>query len=244
MVDINSSKFWDFSPLGKYQAEHNFFVKDYEELLFNEMKSKMTGCEEINLLLVGCGAGREIPKILEIVKPQKLVAIDLSSELLTLAKDRFNKIKLSFRNVDVSFILIDFLKIDNLNEYNVIYFSNNVLAYILSNSNRIDLFIDKLKSLSTGKSIIFEVPLIYRWGIMKNIYAVLIFFQNFVKYKLWGLMECRSGDYKCIYKNFSKKEILHLFYCCNFRNYLYLNDKKSYRNIKVQDNTIFGIFLN
>jgi SAM-dependent methyltransferase len=233
------NEFWSNSPLGKVQCAQNFYLKDYEKYILEKSKTYLPN--NCKVLLVGCGASREVDGLFEILQPKFVHGIDLSEELVK--KSRENIRNRSWES-EYKVEFLDFMSIKDLREYDLIWFSNNVLAYIITDQNSLKQFMSKLKTLESKNNcaIFFEVPKIFRWGIVRNIVVFFEILYFRVTMNFWGLKKINSGAYSLRYKNFSLSECENIFSKIGFTKIIFTT-KSIFRVKNSKDDTILGLYV-
>jgi hypothetical protein len=235
---IKKDQFWSNSPLGKVQSLQNFYLKNYEKYILENSKSHLP--HECRVLLVGCGASREVDGLFDILQPKFVSGIDLSEDLVL--KSRENVKNCGWEN-KYNIEYLDFMSVKDLRNYDLIWFSNNVLAYIITDQDSFKQFMSKLKTLENKNNcaIFFEVPKIFRWGIVGNIIVFFEFLYFKITMHCWGLKKINSGEYSLRYKNFSLRECENIFSQIGF-NKIILTTKSIFRGKNSKDDTILGLY--
>jgi SAM-dependent methyltransferase len=232
--------FWDDSPLGAVQREQGFFLKDYEKHLFERVRDMQTGTG--NLLVVGVGAGREIPGIAGILKPRKITALDLSPAMIDSCRSNLAKADLGSTEIDV--ICGNFLDEDFPEPFDLVYFSNCTIAYIDTSKGNHEALKRKTMQITVpGSVIVMELPKSGRWG-WKNPILFSMMMPLGLRFGQWGLVHIRSGSHFAVYKNYTHEQASRLFDGMAFRE-LFLSSKSEFRRSKarsVSDDTLFGIY--
>ena len=145
---MDLDKYW--KDRGKtYDAElNNKSIQTFNEEIVQEkflLKALSTiSCHTI--LEVGCGNGRLTKLLLKLPKVEKIIAVDISEDLIDIAKKNIIDTRLSFQTLDLD-------KISFNNKFDLI-FGGEILMHI--HPTKIRSILKKLVELSSNKLIFLE----------------------------------------------------------------------------------------
>lgn len=240
--ELKVKSFWDNSPLGKVQSKQSINLKDYEKCCFDFLRENSKSDQ---VLIVGVGAGREISGIIEKLNPKKLVLLDLSTNLLEQCKKNVERLKISDTELNIEYVAMDFLKYPEKDKFDLIFISNNTMAYIDVSKERNFILGQKLISLTlNGSHIMVEVPNLNRWGLKAFfVYPIMFLFSFYKRHS--SLMPIKSGHYFSYYRNYTMFRLCDFFSELGFHNKL-LFSKSEFRKYENRGNkkndTLIGIF--
>ncbi|MCX8058011.1 MAG: class I SAM-dependent methyltransferase [Spirochaetes bacterium] len=150
---------------------YNLFYKNYKDeykyldsfdwdLFLNLFKKNIIDKDNINIMILGCGDGRETLRIYRLLKKLNknfnLYGVDISEKMLSVLKKKLKKLDINEKN----FFKYDFL--DNFDKKFINYFDFVIGLFILVHIKPIDLtkFFDNIKQIlkKEGYFIFNNIP--------------------------------------------------------------------------------------
>lgn len=193
--------FWSKSPIGHVQSSQEFYLKSYERAFL--LKCTKDGLNPKVAAIFGCGNGREIPGMLEILKVERLHSYDISPKLLNECRENMSKLgietPIEYYERDFAKPGLEFPTID------VAYVSNGVLSYILPEKAQ-DVFLGKVReSMNDNAYMVVEVPCLLGGSLFRKASQFLYGVSNIVfKGRSFGMKRVVSGKYVNHYMKFTK----------------------------------------
>ncbi len=151
-MKIENKDFWEKDNIISTQ-EVLKKASDFETFMFENANKRNPLIQ--NIKVFGCGTGREIESIAEVFKPSKIVASDISQNMI----DKCNQ-NLKFWNIEqitqtfvgdaTNYTLVE-------NEFELVTILNSMLTYVPLRKNRIQIFKNSFKALKNNGVIIGTV---------------------------------------------------------------------------------------
>ena len=211
--NVSNVEFWN-SNHSIEACDSRFGILWYEKYLIDLFIEKKNTSKVEQVIIIGCGTGREIYYLKKIFPNAKIIANDISIKMLERCKKRLKNDSLE-KNVDI--IVGDAKEISRkYSNSDLIIIFNSVLNYILPLRNRVET-ITHLKSLLKNSGSIIGVAHNRFGRIDKTIY--FLFKGLFAKI---GLIKDDPGDryggfggIKFPNHYFTSSELLDLFKTCS-----------------------------
>lgn len=136
------------NEIAHYQNSKHWDFLENEKLVLNEINQKKMQ----NILVVGCGAGREFSLLTE----QNLYGLDTSEHLLQCCRKCFPQAKLATRLQDFSELKFD-----------IIYISHHVYNHLQGQKNRLEFLSHLATSLKPDGSIYLNLD-VFKFSLFKH----------------------------------------------------------------------------
>ena len=154
-MKIENKDFWEKDAIIATQ-EVLKKASDFEQFMFQSAIDRYSAIGEVkNIKIFGCGTGREIESIAEFFNPDRIVASDISENMISKCKEN-----LKIWNIDsITQTIVgnakDFNKINN--SFELVTILNSMLTYVPLKEDRLTIFKNSLQILKPNATIIGTV---------------------------------------------------------------------------------------
>lgn len=150
-MKIENKDFWEIDDIIKTQRLKK--SSDFELFMFENAKKRKNDIETIKVF--GCGTGREIESIAEFFNPKKIVASDISENMI--AKCNVNLKEWNLDSITETMV-IDATNYNTVSEgFDLVTILNSMLTYVPLRKNRLQIFRNSYKALKSNGVIIGTV---------------------------------------------------------------------------------------
>lgn len=154
-MKIENKDFWEKDAIIATQ-EVLKKASDFEQFMFQSAIDRYSAIGEVkNIKIFGCGTGREIESIAEFFNPDRIVASDISENMISKCIEN-----LKIWNIDsITQTIVgnakDFNKINN--SFELVTILNSMLTYVPLKEDRLTIFKNSLQILKPNATIIGTV---------------------------------------------------------------------------------------
>jgi len=155
MEKITNKDFWEKEEIIKTQEKVET-ATDYEYFLFEKVNSKNSQNQGIrSIKIFGCGTGREIKAIYDFFKPSKILASDISENMIR--KCQFNLENWGIDKITETLTInaTDFQSTDS--KFDLVTIMNSMMTYVPFKKDRIKIFENSYSILSSKGILIGTV---------------------------------------------------------------------------------------
>ena len=128
-------------------------ASDFEMFMFKNVKIRNP--EIATIKVFGCGTGREIESIADFFKPSKIVASDISENMIIKCKENLKLWKIDDITTTVVGNAVDYTKPENA--FDLVTILNSMLTYVPQKKDRISIFKNAFHVLKTNGVLIGTV---------------------------------------------------------------------------------------
>lgn len=240
-MKIENKDFWEKEHIIATQ-EVLKWASDFEMYMYDEAQKRKANFGEIKSIKVfGCGTGRELESIANFFKPTRILASDISENMITKCKEN---IKLwGIENITET-LVGDATKFDKeLETFDLVTILNSMMTYVPERKNRLAIFKNSHQALksngviigtvhnqvgTTAKTLYFQVRSLFSFVLGEKVGNRNTGFNGF---KVPGYYYTKKGLINDLAESgFSQIEVLSLEEFYAKRNIEY-NRKKGYNNL-------------
>lgn len=148
---IENKDFWEIDDIIKTQRLKK--SSDFELFMFENSKKRKENIEAIKVF--GCGTGREVESIAEVFNPKRIVASDISENMI--AKCNLNLKEWKIDHITETFVGDATNYTSVTSEFDLVTILNSMMTYVPIRKNRIQIFKNSHKALKDNGVIIGTV---------------------------------------------------------------------------------------
>ncbi len=153
-MKIENKDFWEREDIIATQRLKK--ISDFEHFMLEKSKERYANIGTIqNIKIFGCGSGREVESIAEFYNPSRIVASDISENMIAKCKEN-----LKLWNIDsITETLVGNAKEYNkvTNEFELVTILNSMLTYVPLKKDRLAIFKNANKILKQNATLIGTV---------------------------------------------------------------------------------------
>lgn len=154
-MKIENKDFWERENIIKTQ-EILQKASDFEMFMFEKAKLRYKNFGNIeNIKIFGCGTGREIESIAEFYNPKKIVASDISENMILKCNENLKTWQIDAITETIICNAKDYNKISN--HFDLVTILNSMLTYVPIKKDRISIFNNALQILKPKATLIGTV---------------------------------------------------------------------------------------
>ncbi len=239
-MKIDNKDFWEKDDIIATQRLKK--ISDFEQSMLENAKSRYKEFGEIkNIKIFGCGSGREIESIAEYYKPSRIVASDISENMIVKCNENLKLWNIDAFTETLAGNAKDYNSVTN--SFELVTILNSMLTYVPNYEDRILIFKNSFNALKNNGVIIGTVHN-QEGATAKTLYFKARTFFSFILGKKVGNRTTGFNGFKVSGYYYSKKQLnldletsgftsieinsLSEFYLKHGVNY---NSKKGYNNL-------------
>jgi SAM-dependent methyltransferase len=153
-MKIENKDFWEKEDVIATQRLKN--ASDFEIFMFEKAKERYESTGKIqNVKIFGCGAGREVEAIAKYFSPNKIVASDISKNMISRCITNLKLWNIDQITDTVVINAVDYN--ENSSEFELVTILNSMLTYVPNKNDRITIFKNSNKILKPNGVLIGTV---------------------------------------------------------------------------------------
>jgi ubiquinone/menaquinone biosynthesis C-methylase UbiE len=137
-MKIENKEFWEIGNVIDVQ-DKNKAATNFELFMFEKANKIYASIGSINTIKIfGCGTGREVEQIANFFKPSKIIASDISKNMIDKCNENLKEWKI---NSITEAIVIDAKDYNNVeNQFDLVTILNSMLTYVSVKKDRVQIF--------------------------------------------------------------------------------------------------------
>ncbi|TRX34851.1 class I SAM-dependent methyltransferase [Flavobacterium sp. ZT3R18] len=136
-MKVGNKDFWENENIIKTQ-DISKNISNFEAFMFEKAKERYKAFGKIkNIKVFGCGTGREIKSIVEIYHPSRIVASDISENMISKCKKNLEIWKMNSITETIVGNALDFNKVSC--QFELVTVLNSMLTYVPERNNRLGI---------------------------------------------------------------------------------------------------------
>jgi ubiquinone/menaquinone biosynthesis C-methylase UbiE len=137
-MKINNKEFWEIDNVIDVQDSIKH-ATDFEQFMFEQAQKRYSEIGTIDTIKIfGCGTGREIESIADFFKPKKIVASDISENMIEKCNQNLKIWKIDSITETLVGDAKDYNKVSNA--FQLVTILNSMLTYVVEKADRIQIF--------------------------------------------------------------------------------------------------------
>lgn len=153
-MQINNKDFWEKEDIIATQRLKK--IADFEQFMLRRAADLYSTFGTIkNIKVFGCGSGREIESIAEFYQPAKIVASDISENMIAKCNENLKRWKIDHFTETLAINAVDYNQVSD--RFELVTILNSMMTYVPEHKDRLAIFKNSWQSLKPHGIIIGTV---------------------------------------------------------------------------------------
>lgn len=153
-MKINNKDFWERNDIIATQRLQN--ASDFEIFMFGEARKRYAATGKIeNIKIFGCGAGREVEAIARFFSPSRIVASDISENMIANCNSNLKLWNIDQITETLAINAVEYTTA--VNEFELVTILNSMMTYVPEKKDRLAIFKNSHRVLKKNGTLIGTV---------------------------------------------------------------------------------------
>jgi SAM-dependent methyltransferase len=213
-MKIENKDFWENETIIATQRLKK--VADFEQFMLDRAKVLYANFGAIkNIKIFGCGSGREIESIADFYKPTKIVASDISENMIAKCKENLKLWNIDNITETVAVNATEYNKV--FDNFELVTILNSMLTYVPEKKDRLSIFKNSLQILKS-KGVLIGTVHNQEGVLVKTMYFKMRNLFSFILGERVGNRNTGFNGFKVPGYYYSKKGLINDLNECGFKD--------------------------